>query len=101
MSTIDGVDMKYIIVLIVAAIVVPVHADECSNQINGYLEGLKVGSTMAAVDDAAKKNAHDQIEYITSLREYKEDCDIVELLPPLKGSKEAIEQATKAISESR
>lgn len=71
--------------------------DACSKQVKGYVAGLKAGSTLAAVNKAQQEKALKQIEYIKTLQKTLPDCKVVDHIPELKASKEALKFASEQV----
>lgn len=71
--------------------------DTCSKQVKGYVTGLKFGSTLAAVNKNQQEKALKQIEYIKTLQKTLPDCKVVDYIPELKASKDAINFASEQV----
>ncbi len=72
--------------------------DACSPQIKGYVAGLETGSTLAAINKVQRDKAIKQIEYIKTLQKALPDCKVVDFIPELKASKEALKFASEQVS---
>jgi hypothetical protein len=69
--------------------------DACSPQIIGYVAGLNAGATFAGINEVQRDKVIKQIEYIRTLQKTLTDCEIINYIPELKASKEALEFAVK------
>ena len=81
------------ILLIVSA--VSCYADDCSRLVEGYLQGLETGVSLAGVDESVRQTARSQLARIKSLRESKTDCEVIDSIPWLKASIDAVNNAAE------
>jgi len=73
------------------------NADECTNQVNGYISGLETASEMQNLNAEEKAFIQKKIEGINALRAYKADCDVRAQIPELANSDAAIQNALNSI----
>jgi hypothetical protein len=94
--------LKIIIVstLMLACVLSASAKDTCSPQIKGYVAGLEAGATLAAIDKLQRDKAMKQIKYIKSLQNTLPDCKIIDFIPELKASKEAIKYASRKLNKT-
>jgi len=70
-------------------------ADECTKQIDGYLEGLEFGLGIPQASVKRKNVARTKITRIEALRKSKTDCEIKAFIPELAQTDAAIKRATE------
>lgn len=81
--------------LIFMALTFNATADECTKDVDGYLQGLELGISLPQVSVKAKNIANTKITRIEALRKSKTDCEIIAFIPELSQSKLAIKRATE------
>jgi hypothetical protein len=73
--------------------------DACSSQVKSYVSGLETGAAFAVVDNTQREKAIKQIDYIQNLQKTLPDCKVVDFIPELKATKEALKFATEKIKK--
>ncbi|MBE0421330.1 MAG: hypothetical protein ACTH36_09165 [Pseudoalteromonas nigrifaciens] len=73
--------------------------DNCSSQLQGYIAGLEVGATLSSFTKHQRDRAIKQIDYIEKLQENLPDCEVVNLIPELKATKDALNFATEKMKD--
>ena len=72
-------------------------ADECTNQLDGYLKGLTTIVESPHLTDDHKNQAQNEINKISQLRSSIEDCDITLQIPALKNTQDGIHAADNLV----
>ena len=72
--------------------------DACSPQIKGYITGLETGTTLSAINKVQRDKAIKQIEYIKDLQTKLADCEVIDFIPELKASKEALKFTSSKVN---
>ena len=73
--------------------------DECSNTVNGYVKGLEIGTTLAGIPHSDQERMTEEVEQIKDLQTKYTDCEVVDFIPPLKESREALKYANDVINK--
>lgn len=68
--------------------------DTCSSLIKGYIAALETGATLTTINKIQRNKAIKQIEYIKTLQKTLSDCEVIDFIPNLKASKEALKFAS-------
>lgn len=79
--------------LILIAFSLNASADECTKQIDGYVEGLEFGMTLPHASVKSKNIAKTKITRVQALRKSKTDCEIKAFIPELAQTDIAIKKA--------
>ena len=73
--------------------------DACSSQLKGYMAGLETSASLKSIDKSMRDAAMKKIDQIKELQETVPDCKIVELIPELKATRDALNHASKQIKQ--
>lgn len=73
------------------------NADECTNQVNGYISGLETASEMQNLNTEEKAFIQKKIDSISAMRANKSDCDVRAQIPELANTDAAIQNALNSI----
>lgn len=67
--------------------------NDCTSQLQGYIAGLETGAAMEALTTRQRNKAIKQIDYIKKLQDNFQDCEVIDFIPELKATKDALNLA--------
>ena len=70
-------------------------SDNCTKQVNGYVAGLEAGTTLNTVSKEKVDAVLKELAHIKELRARLKDCDVVQHIPTLKQSSDALKYASE------